>query len=929
MSGVPLHMEKFIMAAILSLCYLVPGLSGQDATVRGKVTDPGGQPIQGATAVLLNPADSVMQFFSVTDAYGAFQMQARHGDSLLLQVSFLGCRTYYEEMVLDKGETDLGTIVLEEGQQVLEEVIVSEDRIPIRIKGDTLEYDAGAFQTKPNATVEELFQKLPGVQVESDGTVKTQGKEVQKVLVDGKEFFGDDPKIATKNLPAEAVDKVQVFDKKSDVAEFTGVDDGVRDKTINLSLKDSHKQGRFGNISAGYGDQGRYRGKTSLNQFSKKTRLSFIGSTNNINEQSFSFSDYLRMNGGLGGFGSGRVRIEIGGEGGMALGGLQNGINTGFGAGLNLTHDFTEKSRLQASYFFNGLKNVLDEDRQSQEFFPAGDLFSTNLTDREQHRYNHRLSMRYELDLDSTQQVRLSGQFGFNNFDQQLFRDDLTSDDQEALLNASDREQGLDGNENSWNLQGSYLKKFNAKTGRFISFSGKLRSGTFEQAGLLNALNTFYESTPALLDTLRQEQLFSRDQVSYEARVSYTEPIGKRKYVELIAEYGNDRSEVIQDVYNLVAAFPEKVLDEELSNAFDQSFARTSAGGRLQQNFKSSQVSVGGKLQRSILNGEQREAASPIRQEFLNFLPFLSMQFDFTTSNHLNIDYRTSVNEPTLRQLQSVVDNSDPLNIYIGNPDLRPEYSHALSANYFSFSQFSGINLFGIVEATYTRNMIVNAKTFDEFFRQTTQPINTPEAWRVFGNFDFGSRLKFLNLRFNVTASTLYDRYESRLNGAPNPIETFNHSYRIRFDNRNKEHFDIALGGQASWQVVQSAASELASSKYRNQSLFIETALTAMKNWRFEQSFRYQNWQGIAGAEGQKTSILNLSVSRYFMDNRLELKFQVMDVLNQNRGLTQNAGLNSIEFVRYNALGRYFMLSAQYSLKKFGNEGPDISIEKL
>ena len=919
---------KFGILFLLSLLASV-GLS-QHTTLSGVIQDEEEQPISGATVVLLNPTDSVLQHFAISNTEGHFEIKAPGNSRFLMQVSYLGFQTFYQLVETNDLEIEAGTIILVPEHKLLDEVIVTEDRLPIRIKGDTIEYDAGAFVTQPNAVVEDLFKKLPGVQVESDGTIKTQGKEVNKILVDGKEFFGEDPKIASKNLPSEAVDKVQVFDKKSDMAEFTGVDDGVRNKTINLELKDSHKNGSFGNISAGYGDQDRYNGKLNLNNFSKSTRLSFIGSSNNVNEQSFSINDYIMMNGGLGGFKSGRIRIELGGDDEFGLGGLQNGINTSYSAGINFNHEFSARSTIHASYFFNGLRNDLDERIQRQEFLLDGDLYSSSSTERLQHRYNHRLNIGFEQKLDSTQQIKLNSKISFNQFDQEHTKSNVNTDAFEALLNDSQRDQTIDGKRTSWNIDGAYRKKFNSKRGRFLALSGSFGNNTLRQDGLLNALNQFYQGVPvAILDTISQERQQEQDELNYQGRLSYTEPIGKKKYLELSAEHGNDQRDILQEVYDLIAAFPLKILDEDLTEAFDQSFVKTSGGLRYQQNLKKAQISLGGKYQQSKLLGKTAESIEQLEKQFHNFLPYMSFQYDFTSTNHMQIEYRTSIREPSLNQLQPLVENSDPLNVYIGNPALKPEYRHSISANYFSFSQFSGVNLFGSADVSYSKNKIINSRTIDPSFRQTIQPVNTDEAWQVFGSINFGAPIKPLKLRFNLSTNLLFDKYESELNNVRNPVETFNQSYRLRFDNRNKDHVDLAFGGRASWQKVTIEIGDAPSTQYKNQSYFIETSLNAIKHWRLEQSFIYNNWQGTAGAESQHTSIWNIGLSRYLFERRLQLKFQVVDALNQNQGLKQNTGINSIEFIQYRALGRYFMLSATYSLKKFGNNEPAITIERL
>nr|HQU52715.1 TonB-dependent receptor [Saprospiraceae bacterium] len=529
----------------------------QTSQIEGKVQDEENIGLPSATVVLLQPTDSVMKYFAITDGQGGFVIKNVKPASYLLQVSFMGYRTYYQSVEVQSNPVQLGNITLELEQQLLDEVVISEDRVPIRINKDTIEYDAGAFQTQPNAAVEELLKRLPGVEVESDGNVKAQGKDVQQILVDGKEFFGKDPKIATKNLPADAIKNVQVYDKKSDLAEFTGVDDGVRDKTINLELKDSHKSGLFGNVTAGYGDQGRYLGKLNLNNFTKKTRLSYIGSLNNINQETFSIMDYFSLTGGLGGgFGGGRVRLEINTDDGAFPGGVQSGINTIYSSGLNLSHDFSKNTSLTASYFFNGTRNDLYQTVNEQQFLPTGNLFSDDLTDRLQKRYDHRVNLQFKSNIDSLQQIRLNTKVGFNDFNQNAESSSLNSNALGALLNSSTQNYLVDGNRTSWSIEGAYRRKL-GKPGRFVALSGNVGQNDQDQQAFIDALNLYYSGgQESLSDTLNQEQNQRQKEINYQAQFNYTEPIGKNSLVEWTLQRGKDDRDIDQTVWDLLMIFP-------------------------------------------------------------------------------------------------------------------------------------------------------------------------------------------------------------------------------------------------------------------------------------------------------------------------------------------------------------------------------------
>ncbi|MCB0841938.1 MAG: carboxypeptidase-like regulatory domain-containing protein, partial [Bacteroidetes bacterium] len=293
----------FIIFIILSGTKFASAQNG-GLMIEGFVVDTAAQPLMGTTAVILNAKDSILVSFSLSEKTGRFFFKRIAPGDYILQLTYIGYQQINKPITVKEDNQNLGIFVMEPADLSLGEVTIEGERTPILIKGDTIEYNADAFKTQPNSAVEDLLKKLPGVEIERDGTIKAQGETVKKVLVDGKEFFGDDPKIASKNLPANVVDKVQVFDKKSEIAEFTGIDDGERDKTINLELKDGKKKGIFGTVTGGYGPpypqsgiENRYLGKANVHKFSKKYQVSALGMLNNTNEQAFSINDYINFMG--------------------------------------------------------------------------------------------------------------------------------------------------------------------------------------------------------------------------------------------------------------------------------------------------------------------------------------------------------------------------------------------------------------------------------------------------------------------------------------------------------------------------------------------------------------------------------------------------------------------------------------------------------
>ena len=299
------HNNRTTMKKLYVLLLLLPiaaiGLSQSSYDLEGTIVGTDEEPLLSATVVLLAQSDSTLVSFGLTDAKGRYKIMDVKQGAYILQVTYLGYAQYNQQFSVEDGFNPvMGDIQLESAQYALEEVEITAEHVPIVVKKDTLEYNAAAFQTQPNEVVEDLLRKLPGVEVDTDGTITAQGEEVQSVTVDGKEFFGNDPTIATKNLPADAIEKVQIFDRRSDAAEFSGLDDGQREKSINLELKADRRQGQFGTLEAGYGNDERYKGRLSLNRFSTRTQISAIGNFNNINEQGFSSADYVSFLQGIG-----------------------------------------------------------------------------------------------------------------------------------------------------------------------------------------------------------------------------------------------------------------------------------------------------------------------------------------------------------------------------------------------------------------------------------------------------------------------------------------------------------------------------------------------------------------------------------------------------------------------------------------------------
>lgn len=904
-------------------------------TVKGTVTDSLKANLAGATVVLMD-TDSVMQKFSFTSADGSYAMQGVDAGEFILQVSFLGYLNYYKKLVVN-GNIDVPPIRMLETTTSLNEVVIEGERTPIFLKKDTVEYSADAFKVQPNAVVEDLLKRLPGIEVERDGTVKAQGEEVGKVLVDGKEFFGNDPKTATKNLPADAVDKVQVFDQLSDMAQFTGIDDGEREKTINLKLKDDMKQGTFGNVTGGYGrsqnvgNENLYTAKANVNRFGKKTQLSFIGQANNTNQQGFSFQEYIGFLGGMGNLrNSGGFRLRSGDAGGVPLAdGASDGfVETGAG-GVNLNHSFSKKTDLNISYFYNSIGKDLLTERDRENFFQNGSLFDEDSSFQFNRNQTHSVSMRLQHKFDSTTELIYRGRFSLTDANSSTTALSRRFDAEGNLLNDQDLRSEGDGNRSNYNSELNFRKRMNNK-GRNLVVSGRINGNMNDQtSSQLTNTTTINPFTGFVFDSLtNQNRLTNSELLNYRVRANYTEPIGQRRYIEFNGSHQNYKNTSDVQVFELGDPLrPIEQFVSGLSNNYRNDYVYNRAGLTFRQVRNKYNFYFGGEYYQSNLRGEILEGNfESIEQDFQFFLPNARFNFDFSNSRRLSIEYRTDVNEPSANQLQPVADNSDPQNIYIGNPDLRPEYRHNVNLRFFSFSQFSFISFFGNFSATYTQNNIANSTIIDRrSFIRTTMPVNVDDnlTLRTFANFS--APIRPLKTDISLNGNFTYTDGISPVNGENTSFDRYVSSLGLTLNNRNKDVIDILFGGRLSYTQTLFDGDESLDQSFFSQSYYTELGINIGKKFRLDTEFDITFYGGEENAfdDIESIPIWQASLSHYFLKNsRGELRFTAFDILNRNIGISRSANANYIEQSQITSLSQYFLLSFTYNLSKFGASAP-------
>ncbi|MEO1258769.1 MAG: TonB-dependent receptor [Bacteroidota bacterium] len=930
-------------------------LFSQKSTITGAVVDTNEIGLPFATVSLLQAQDSLLASFATTNDEGRFVLKRVPAGNYLLQVSYIGFETAWKPIEIKNASEEIkfGKIKLRPAEELLSEVEVTAEHVPLRMNRDTLEYNADAFKVQPGSVVEDLLKKLPGVEVERDGSIKAQGEQVQNVLVDGKEFFGNDPKIATKNLPANAVDKVQVYDKKSDMAEFTGIEDGRDAKTINLELKDGKKNGYFGNASAGAGamqtqEDGlaydRYEGKFNINRFSKKSQLSAIGMLNNINQQGFSFDEYIRFMGGLssfmsggGGGGGGRMRLSFDPMSmgiPMQNGGLDQGFTTTSAIGLNLNHEFNKKTELNASYFYSDIENELDRIATKENIFGENNFTSEDKESRVSRNKNHRLNATLRHKIDSFQNIIIRANGGFNNARLASAGRGNTFGIDGLLQNESLRDYGANSDNFSFRSDFTYRRKFQKK-GRAFFASVSLGREQEDRNGTLKADNLFYENEQIVgEENTDQNQVFNDDATTYGINFTYTEPIGKSKknksqYLAFTASRQNFNNKTRKEFFD--QEIGGEVFNSELSNRYDREYIYDRGGLNLMVNRKKYNLTFGTEIQHSRLNGHLLDENMQVQNEFTFFLPSMYFNYDFGTAKQFNIEYITSVREPSLEQLQPLVDNSDPLNIYAGNPDLQPEYMHLLEGSFMLFDQFTFTSLFANISASYTEDRITNASSIDSLFRQFITPVNVAYDYNLRGGFQFSTPLRPVQTNIKLSYSTNWNRGILFINNIENEVARQRHSLRISLDNRKKNKIDFTVGGRTSFNKTDYSISEELNQNYIDGSFFTDLIVTPSDKWELSSSFDYTIYSEETFGESRSIPVWKASLTRYILKNkRGRLSLTAFDILNRNIGINRNSQLNYVQEERVQSLARHIMLNFAYSISGFkkDNGGIEISIDR-
>lgn len=923
-------MRSFLIFCAGCLLSLTAFGQSSNGLIKGRVAGSDHKPMEKASVSLLEASDSSLVQAGFTTEDGAFELRDLKEGKYLFLVTYLGYQQIQKTITItaEKNNVNLGTLTMEGKSVDLKGVTVTDIAPPVALKGDTMEFNANSFQTRPNAVAEDLLKKIPGIQVDKDGTITAEGETVSQILVDGKPFFGTDPKLATKNLPVNAIDKVQVFDKASDQSAFTGIDDGNTTKTINITIKKDKNKGLFGRASLGGGSDSRFESQLSLFRFNGDQQISLLGSGNNTNNLGFTFND-IRMaggGGGRGGGGGGRGG-RGGGGGGGGLMSLVNtpggtGVTTAWMGGVNYRDQWGKKLSVTGNYFYNNTANDVIQQTDRQYILPDTTYYNKQDSRAVNNSANQRFNLRMEYQIDSMNSIWFTPTMSYTTNSYNTSSTYSAMDSQQKPVN--DGSNLYTTTNTAPNLSGNllYRRKFN-KPGRTFSLNLSGGYNTNDSHGVNNSVTNYYDGAFMTSDTV--DQKFSQDNTgkSWGARVTYTEPIFSNYTLELHVAHDNNLNLSDKYTFNQNPVNGKfDMLDSTYTNSFRNTYNSNQVGFNIQGKKLRYNYTIGMNVQQNDQSSLSITGDSTVGQKTVNFFPEGYFNYTFSRNQRLRIYYRGSTNQPSISQLQPVPDNSDPLNTKLGNPDLKTSFTNSLRLNYRSFNMNTYHMLFANLSFSQVSNDIVNSTTYNSSGQQTMQYVNANGSYNARGFVTAGLPIKDSKNMINSNTSVNMSKDVSFINGDKNYTKTLNITQGLSLNYALKELLDFRLSGSVNYNKANYSLQSSQNTNYFNYDASLDFNINLPAHIMIQTDFDYTANTGRASGYNQNIAMWNASLSKYIFNKQQGmLRLQAFDLLNQHVSVTRSVEANYIQDARTNVIPQYFMLSFTYFLNQFSDKG--------
>lgn len=891
--------------------------------VTGSVVEQGSDtPIEQATVRLLNVKDSAMVRGVVSARNGSFTLKNVKKGSYLLHITFIGYDPLYQPLQITgkKNPVNVGKLELSDGAIELGEAVVIGKAPEVTVRNDTVEYNADSYKVTEGSVLEDLLKKMPGVEVDSEGKITVNGKEVKKVMVDGKEFFSDDPKVASKNLPAKMIDKLQVLDKKSDMAQMTGFDDGEEETVINLTVKPGMKQGWFGNAYGGYGSKDRYEGNAMVNRFVNNDQITFMGGANNTNNMGF--SDLAStMFSGMGG-GGGR-------RGGFGAG---SGITSSGNAGLNFSKEFKpDKLTLGGNTRYSHSDNDARSKSDRQNILPGDSSSYDNSEAMSRTKSdNFGVDFRLEWKPDTMTQLIFRPSFSLSHSMNDNFSDATTLDNERDTVNTNKSSNYSESNGYNLNASIDFSRKLNNK-GRV--FSATLSGGNSDSYsdGINRSDIVYFNQTDALKNSIiDQRSRYDNKGFNYRAYVSWVEPIGHNNFIQATYSISQRKQEALKNVYNQDADGIYNVLD----SAYSQSYRNNFISQRASLSFKSQRekfnYTIGLNLDPSYSSSENfvgDTTLSKITRKVVNLSPMAQFNYMFDKRTNLRIMYNGRTSQPSMTQLQPVADISDPTNITIGNPDLNPRYTNNVFIRFQQFTPEKQRAFMIMANGSYIINDIVSYTSYNQ-----ETGVKTTTYKNVNGNYSGNVRMMLntplKNKKFSINSMTMASFANSNgyINEEKNTNRNLILSERGGIDFRSS-YLDLGVNGNIRYNATSNSLQKENNQNTFNYGAGGYTTIYLPLNFKIESDVNWSTNSGYGDGFKQNEVLWNASASKSFLkNNQGTLRFKIYDILQQRSNISRSVTASYIQDSEYNTLGSYFMVHFIYrfSIFKGGASASDV-----
>lgn len=917
---------KKLLALAAFLFALTASSHAQQRVLKGTITDTAAkQNLEHALIILLNAKDSTLYKFGRSDKDGRFEVRNIAPGKYKAMVTALGYADYVDDIIVtDQPVIDLGGISLITKAHLLEDVVVRQKIAAIRMKGDTIEYKADSFKVRPGASIEDMLRTVQGFQVDKDGKITANGEKIEKVLVDGEEFFGDDPTVATKNIDAAAVDKFQVYDKKSDQATFTGIDDGTKTKTINFKLKESYKRGLFGKLEAGAGPDDKWNNSLMANFFKGKRKLSFFGLMSSTGKTGLSWDESGKY-GGDGNTSSfvlddGSIAFTLGSSDNFSEG-ASSGVPKAWSGGVNYGDKYNEdKQSVNGSYRYGRIIQEGTGTTNTQNILQNSVLYSKQTNAGTTDKYRNALNGTFDWMFDSSFSAKLTVRGSkMNTKKYSVFSSSLENQDH-ILVNSADRKTTSTADDESFGSS-LLLRKKLKKPGQTISFNIDQSYNNSESDGFLYSLNRYYDKvgTNYQTDTTDQEKKKGSKNTSLSGRLVYTQPITGALTMELNYALGDTKTESKLLSYDKGPGGKYSDLNALYSNNYAYDILNNSLGTTFRYNTKKYTASVGGNITRSDIEQNDLMKNTTLKYNYNNLFPRASFSYKFSTNRRMSVNYNGYTRQPSITQLQPVADNTNPNIIQEGNPNLHQEFNHNVSLSFNDFQTMKEQNIFVYGYFSTTANAIRNSTFIDTAKGKTTNKyINTNGNYYFSGRLSYGRKIRKL-WDINADAGYSYSRsvQTSFTNNVMGKSYNNDNSFNISF-NKYKEKFNLYVSNDFTYTTSYSDIRPDIKNNYWTYSLYSSATVELPLSFVITQSLNGSFRQATAAFSGNNNVLTwNASIAkRLFKDKKSELRLSAFDLLDQNKGVTRNVSSTTVTESTYSTLHRYFLLSFIWNFTK-------------